>query len=461
MGRYTESIDTTQKTLQLPIDDEMKTKLTLRLIRSTLQTKDSVRAAQELTHLTEQDEGSLSSICSHVELVALLNKPRSRFQVTTRLPRYTPSLMSGCEYYAIGHDKAEAQIDRQMIPKAPSEPLSFLFAGIGDARHMYDTLISIRAFEKGDPAPDQRHYHFTINDIKAGALARDLVVLELLARLGEATDDALKTEILSTIFFVYIGVVMPVHVYERLQAAITRVIDSLNSNNELPAEVKLGTNCKAALTKCLESWLGDVDSLCTTAAAIEWVRSHNNQTTGFEGAKESLRTGEVDQSCRRELESFLGTGAHWPPETLTAKMEPELATLLSGNPVGKHSGKVRKHISSHWKVNPTLLDLEWHRDCRGSPDGTLKFNPYQAIDHLVARADLKMMIPARSDRLFDFLSPFFLEAARAIKELHGRFTVECLLGDVTEVMEQIRYGLTDRPKGFPKLYNRVHMTNIP
>lgn len=289
MGRYAETIGTIDKTLQLPaIDDQLRIKLILRLIRSTLQTKDCVRAAQELI---EQNRVSLSSICSHMESVALLDKSEARSQVVAQLPRYTASLMAGHEYYVIGHDKAEAQIERPMIPKDPSEPLSFLFAGIGDARHMYNTWISIRAFEKEDQAADQRRYHFTINDIKAGALSRNLIVLELLARLGEATDDGVKARLQTTLFFICIGVVMPSYVYERLQVAITQVINALKKDDELPAEVKLGTNCKAALIQCLESWQGGVDSLCTTAEAIEWVRSHNNQTTGIEGAKESLRRG--------------------------------------------------------------------------------------------------------------------------------------------------------------------------
>lgn len=364
MGRYAESIDTIEKTLPLPkLDDQLRIKLTLRLIRSTLQTKDCVRGAQGLI---EQDRVSLRSICSHMESVALLDQSKARSQVVAQLPRYTASLMAGHEYYVIGHDKAAAQIERTLIPKDPSEPLSFLFAGIGDARHMYNTWISIRAFEKEDQAADQRRYHFTTNDIKVGALSRNLIVLELLARLGEATDDGVKTQLQTTLFFVYIGVLMPSYVYERLQLAITQVINALKSNDELPAEVKLGTNCKAALIQCLKSWQGEVDSLCTTAEAIEWVRSHNNQTNGIEGAKESLKTGEINPRCRQELQSFLGTGAHWPPTKCTAEFEPELATLLNGNPVGKHSGKARKYIATHWRVNPTLLDLEWYRDCRGS-----------------------------------------------------------------------------------------------
>ena len=129
--------------------------------------------------------------------------------------------------------------------------------------------------------------------------------------------------------------------------------------------------------------------------------------------------------------------------------------------MGEHGGKARDYIATHWRVNPTLLDLEWHRDCGVSIDGTLQFNPYHAIGLLVERADLKIRIPARSDRLFDFLSPFFLETARAIRELHGRLTIKFLLGEMTELMEQLRYSLIDRPKGFPKLYNRVHMSNIP
>ena len=329
MGRYAESIDTIEKTLQLPtIDHQLRAKLILRLIRSALQSKDCVRAAQELMLITQQDRVSLSSVCSHLGLVALLDKSRSRSRVTTQLPRYMPSLIAGREYYVIGHDKAEAQIERPMIPKDTGEHLSLLLAGIGDARHMYDTLISIRAFEKEKQATDQRRYHFTINDIKAGAFARNLIVLELLAKLGQTTDDGLKDQFQITLFFVYNGVVMPPYVYQYLQEAITRVINALKNNDRLPAEVRLGTNCKAALIQRLDSWQGEVESLCTTTEAIEWVRSYNNQTTGIEGAREALRAGEVHERCRQELQSFLGTGAHWPPTQSTAKFEPELADIF-------------------------------------------------------------------------------------------------------------------------------------
>ena len=32
---------------------------------------------------------------------------------------------------------------------------------------------------------------------------------------------------------------------------------------------------------------------------------------------------------------------------------------------------------------------------------------------------------------------------------------------MTDIMEQIRYNLLDRNKSFPRLYNKVHMSNVP
>ena len=457
MGLYTESIDSIESALRIPSADELRSKLRLRLIRSLLQAQRYDQADETLHEFSGQlDDAVLHSTVSHSRTMSQISKRQAMSKIVIQLPRYMPTLISGCEYYTIGHDDAEAQVNRRMMTES-SGPLSIFFGGIGDARHLFATIITLRALERETQQLAQRQYHFTINDLKAGVLARDLVLLSLLSDLAEAAEkDTEKLEIKTTLFLVYIAAVMPVYAYKRLQFSIRRVIAALETHNDLPAHVHVSTNHTTALLKCLISWQGEVDMLCDIPTAINWIIGFNNQSRG-EGTKESLKNNLIDSRCRREAESFLQTGAHWLPAKLTKKYEPELETILANAAQGKQNPKAKEYIVKHWKVNPTMLDLEWHRDCHASLDGTFCYDPYLSMKnfHLGSQA------PVNLTRMCEFFFPFFEKAAMAISELRARLTIECVHGDMTASMEQIRYRLLERKKAFPKFYNTVHMTNIP
>ena len=457
MGLYMKSINSVESALRLPSGDQLRLKLRLRLIRSLLQAQRYDQADEALRNASGPvDDGIILSTISHSKTMSQIGKRQAMSKIVIQLPRYMPTLISGCEYYTIGHDNAEAQVNHKMMTES-SEPLSFFFGGIGDARHLFATLITLRALEQDTQQLAQRQYHFTINDLKAGALARDLVILSLLSDLTEAADqNTEKLEIKTTLFLVYIAAIMPVYAYKRLQSSIRRVIAALESRINLPAQIHVSTNHTTALLKCLVSWQGEVDMLCDTPTAMRWMIGYNNHNLG-EGTSYSLKSNLIDGRCRREAESFLQTGAHWLPAKLTKKYEPELETILANAVQREQSPKAKQYVVSHWKVNPTMLDLDWHRDCHASLDGNFCYDPYLSMENFY----LGSQAPANSTRLCEFFFPFFEKAAMAISELHGRITVECLHGDMTASMEQIRYGLLDRKKGFPKSYNTVHMTNIP
>jgi hypothetical protein len=88
------------------------------------------------------------------------------------------------------------------------------------ARHVYGTLIGVhRAFAKLPSAKHSKKFkvHITMLDIHPGALARDLCIMMLLNELCEMTGDSAitATEIKATIFYTYVGVVMPAYCHER------------------------------------------------------------------------------------------------------------------------------------------------------------------------------------------------------------------------------------------------------
>ena len=65
--------------------------------------------------------------------------------------------------------------------------IAYLFGGIGDARHVFKTLLDIKHREEYFKAP-VRKYHLTIVDINPHALARDLIVFVLLDDLSKQND---------------------------------------------------------------------------------------------------------------------------------------------------------------------------------------------------------------------------------------------------------------------------------
>lgn len=126
-----------------------------------------------------------------------------------------------------------------------------------------------------------------------------------------------------------------------------------------------------------------------------------------------------------------------------------------------------------WHVNVTFIDTETHIE------GKLKSNfsdhicsdPFEVLNSLKAGEG----VTRPNVTLYDFMSKFFAKIAGAIKRLGKRLQIEVIHGDIIGVCEAIQFGLyrTDdellkrtgkfglRPKEFPDLCDRIHMSNCP
>lgn len=102
-----------------------------------------------------------------------------------------------------------------MSPARLSE-LAFLFGGVGDARHVFGTLIGLsQTFCKLSKTKQAKvHAHFTLLDIHLTILTKDLCLFMLVHDLMNATDPAVKTEIRATIMYTFGAVLMPAYCYE-------------------------------------------------------------------------------------------------------------------------------------------------------------------------------------------------------------------------------------------------------
>lgn len=103
---------------------------------------------------------------------------------------------------------------------------AFIFVGIGDARHFYATLTTIARYEQKVSGAKDKRYHFTLVDLKASALARDLIFFWLLDELSQSSGSTTR-DIAVAMYFIFIGTIMPSGAYKKLQSTITKVIDAL------------------------------------------------------------------------------------------------------------------------------------------------------------------------------------------------------------------------------------------
>ncbi|KAJ7793739.1 hypothetical protein B0H14DRAFT_2622559 [Mycena olivaceomarginata] len=102
-------------------------------------------------------------------------------------------------------------IDLATFSEAQLSKLAFLFGGVGDARHVFGTVVGLHE-TLNRLSPKQRKalkVHITPLDVKEHALARDLAAIFFLSKIMSCTDAIDKLELQATLFYFYTEMVMP------------------------------------------------------------------------------------------------------------------------------------------------------------------------------------------------------------------------------------------------------------
>ncbi|TCD63143.1 hypothetical protein EIP91_005902 [Steccherinum ochraceum] len=185
------------------------------------------------------------------------------------LPIFRKSTNPGLDYFTIGHDDPMSIIDdwgpndpdpidlRRLSPSHLSH-LSFLFGGVGDARHVFSSIIGLhRAHQRlGVEKQSQLNAHFTLLDIHATAIARDLCIFLLLDELAaDRLDEEGKTETLATIFYIFIGVLIPPYCFAKFRTAVRLAIAKLQqSPPTLPPWLHVVADTIPSILDALHLW---------------------------------------------------------------------------------------------------------------------------------------------------------------------------------------------------------------
>jgi hypothetical protein len=93
----------------------------------------------------------------------------------TDLDRFKVALESTPEYYHFGHDNSRSTYDKALVSSTEDgASVSLFFAGIGDERHLYGTVMGIAAQEMNTKS--QRSFRTVANNIILCAVTRNLVI---------------------------------------------------------------------------------------------------------------------------------------------------------------------------------------------------------------------------------------------------------------------------------------------
>jgi tetratricopeptide (TPR) repeat protein len=471
LGNYTKVIEDVRQALSL-----------IPVANNGAMSKAILRASKAHVHLKQYDQANkllerLGESTSKAEIERCVtlgqeSEAAKTFGLGVRnLPHYKPAIAIAPDCFNVGNDDAMPLFDHLLISNtSASETITYFFGGIGDARHLFQTIRMIWAIEsesvnKGRVL-DQRaemkkcNYHFTVNDINGCALARHLLVLLLLEEIADAVGNTAPDQVnkppvaLVTLFFLYVGYVMPTQNYEYLQQTISRALQVLTVDVTLPGLLFVYNYGRESIITALQQWQKaaadafPADNLVSQAKATL-------QRLKETGLKTDV-AGMAPDGCHEELQYWIVSGLLLPPDD---EIPRALKRLLKMPMHGQSATNLKHYIEQNWKPNATLADMNNLNE--------LKQNVFAVHDPFWQASMPYACIrigndPENPQKLYDYLAPFFVHTAQAVRGLAGRLHVEMMTGDVTVALGRItKQDVKDRPKHFPQRYNRIHLSNIP
>jgi hypothetical protein len=385
-------------------------------------------------------------------------KREARKRILAELPRYKPSMFTTTEYFTVGHDVATSIFEADHFEAFAKEAkeVSFFLGGVGDARTVLQTVTIISEAERLKGSP-KRRYHFTVNDISKSAVARDIVVWMLLEKVVGSGNEDEKESALNAVFFVYLSTMMPRYAFKMLEETILKAIGSLEKGSSPLEWLVLVEKDIPFYLAALKHWIGEGKEIFTSSEIIDKV-SMKMWGTNMQNVGTRYHT---------EKSLYLEAAVLFPSQKVLELHDPDFLTLMKQRPKNPKDREAieafKKHIGEHWHFNITLTDKEWYADLRGKEMFDVGFDPFESVNNHFPYDEVSNK-PRNPDRLFEHMKPFFLDAAKAIGYLGDRLKVEAILGDYVDVAEKIEFGLFDtstRPKEFPILYDRIHLSNVP
>ncbi|KAF8876861.1 hypothetical protein BD779DRAFT_1677610 [Infundibulicybe gibba] len=299
----------------------------------------------------------------------------------SQLPVFRRAARPSREYFTIGQDNPmsllddwgprpeyKSPIDLNTFPKSELKELSFLLGGAGDARHAYSTLIGAERAYALLPRSKRSSFqlHITLLDIHPAPLARGLCMMLLLEQLlNVGKNDAIeKAEILATIFYTYVAVVIPSYCEKRFQS-ITLRGDRLTTSDRLlsvmkdlvtrlagtpprlPAWIHVNAEAIDRVTEILRFWV-DLPS-CGESKTSDVLVAHELKTTD-DHFEEALKNPSVSSTFRDTIRHNLDQARKNILDMIASGTPEQLAMTNLTPPPRSASAAVKREYEEHKKL---------------------------------------------------------------------------------------------------------------
>ncbi|TCD64567.1 hypothetical protein EIP91_003894 [Steccherinum ochraceum] len=372
-------------------------------------------------------------------------------------------------FFPIGHDDPASLLhlgdadgdpfDFGALSTSQLSQLAFLFGGIGDARHLFSSIIGLHAAYKKLDEPEKAAFkvHITALDLQPSVLARDLCLLLLLDQLARAEKGTeLRAELLATVLYVYLGVVIPPYCHTRFTEVVNVALVILERQPwRLPPWLHATDRSIAGMLETLTYWSNELEG-----KVPQGMLDHHRPQLDGEDGDHSL-PGVAD-----EERWYRGTKVFMPPASLRGRHdgfdEAWEAIRSSGQDedIQRLLDEANAHILSTWKPNISFFDPQ----TKATQDYPfLDINLFNVIKSF-HRFVITVPSAAADDEptSFQVAEQFFGVAADGLAELRSCIKIEFLQGDLFYDLTTMRLDPgSDRPAEFPRSFDRMWLSDIP
>ncbi|KAI6274397.1 hypothetical protein MCOR31_006448 [Pyricularia oryzae] len=419
---------------------------------------------------------------------SMSDKSKQRNLVLDRLPRYKADILGNVrEYFALGH---EILIPTPIAPIRPGTRANIMICGLGDSGYLFSTLL---ALDSPQDKIQTQHAHITVIDINPTTIARMLVIFQLMILHQRNSKTGTGPHTLSPRF-----AIMLCYLFSSPLVPITAIKFLGLALDDLIGEIALGKT-----TFCGLVYL----PFATRYQVYVLLKRWKIQTEGPSPAGSltcrilAQRESRLDKPLhvprgrilfQRDVFKQLGALVPWREEHASQFPDPsfiEAVRTYSCMYENDHTSQnMRGYLDMHWRLNPTLVDFEltsvkrsfsvnlrplvWPNWSGPSPH-QCHFDPTEVLGTFIKVAPPETFESPSGECFFDALIQVLTRVDVARKRLSGQVLVEAIVGEVTDVMERIRYdalshrqptGVHDpdaNPVNFPKVYDGIHMGSLP
>ncbi|KDR74925.1 hypothetical protein GALMADRAFT_269119 [Galerina marginata CBS 339.88] len=393
------------------------------------------------------------------------------------------------EFFVVGHDEVHSLLDGVYDGSLPENThllklrdltdkelgnLSFLFGGSGDARHIFGTLLHISQEARELPKRQaQLKVHMLLVDIHPAALARVVLIFELLWQILLSENSIERLELKATLFFLYLSVVMPEYCHKIIvNSARVLATDLRNKTHRLSDWIHLNEKSLPRVVEVLEYWSTALPK--STQILIKMQKNQRSIGNGDElyaGIRFAANSGTYSVTFddpNMEHAVYDAVKILLPPKPLLSR-HPALCRLVDSNknftPAARAAAS--QEIERSWHPNPTFFD----KHSTENPNSNFsKHHGYPVIPlfpqrTLASANSLNIRFGGRMRRIygksaFGIMSTFFDLVASSMQALKP--TIEVVLADVITVIPRLVSGeLGHRPDDFPSQFIRMWLSNVP